>query len=93
MSSAILNHPERLFPTDPAVRRVAADLYFDHINDCLGRPEFQPRALLDRFNIEVLATTESPLDSLGHHQGNCLRSGQESLWFMNPVSTNHPLIY
>ena len=45
-----------------------ADQYFDHINDCLGQPDFRPRALFDRFNVEVLATTESPLDSLEHHQ-------------------------
>src|SRR5690606_23439007 len=29
--------------------------------------EFRPRALFERFNIEVLATTESPLDELRHH--------------------------
>jgi glucuronate isomerase len=34
----------------------------------LARPEFRPRALFDRFNIEVLATTESPLDPLLHHR-------------------------
>src|SRR5207253_2633715 len=31
------------------------------------RPEFRPRALFSRFNIEVLATTESPLDDLAAH--------------------------
>ena len=29
---------------------------------CLERPEFRPRALFERFNIEALTTTESPLD-------------------------------
>ena len=33
-----------------------------------ARPEFRPRALFERFNIEVLATTESPLDPLTHHR-------------------------
>jgi glucuronate isomerase len=45
-----------------------ADRYFDHIADCLARPEFRPRALYERFNIEVLTTTESPLDSLRSHE-------------------------
>jgi len=45
----------------------SADRLFDHINACLARPEFRPRALFERFNIEVIATTESPLDPLGHH--------------------------
>ena len=33
----------------------------------LAEPEFRPRALFERFNIEVLATTESPLDDLARH--------------------------
>jgi len=45
----------------------SADRLFDHINACLATPEFRPRALFERFNIEVLATTESPLDPLVQH--------------------------
>ncbi len=45
-----------------------ADLYFDRIGERLAQPEFRPRALFDRFDIEVIATTESPLDTLSHHQ-------------------------
>lgn len=44
-----------------------ADLYFDTITDALQLDGFRPRALFDRFGIELLATTESPLDSLEHH--------------------------
>ena len=44
-----------------------ADDIYDHIADALGRPECLPRALLDRFDIELLATTDSPLDDLHHH--------------------------
>lgn len=45
-----------------------ADLYFDTISEKLATPEFLPRALYERFNIEVLSTTDSPLDSLSDHQ-------------------------
>jgi glucuronate isomerase len=45
----------------------SADRLFDQINACLARPEFRPRALFERFGIEVIATTESPLDALAHH--------------------------
>lgn len=45
-----------------------ADEMFDAINDALRQEAFRPRALFDRFNIELLATTESPLDNLNHHQ-------------------------
>jgi glucuronate isomerase len=45
----------------------SADRIFDRINAALARTEFRPRALFERFNIEVIATTESPLDGLAHH--------------------------
>jgi glucuronate isomerase len=52
-----------------------ADRAYDHIAACLARPEFRPRALFERFNIEALTTTESPLDDLRHH-----RKIQQSGW-------------
>ena len=45
-----------------------ADDYYDRIDAALKTDEFRPRALFERFNIEVLATTESPLDTLEHHR-------------------------
>ena len=45
----------------------SADRVFDRINEELAAPECRPRALFERFNIEVIATTESPLDPLLHH--------------------------
>jgi glucuronate isomerase len=45
-----------------------ADYYLDHINQLLATEAFLPRSLFERFNIEYLATTESPLDDLRHHQ-------------------------
>lgn len=44
-----------------------ADAVYDSVADSLARPEFRPRALFERFNIEVIATTESPLDDLRWH--------------------------
>ena len=44
-----------------------SDLYYDTITEMLATPGFRPRALFERYNIEVIATTESPLDSLEHH--------------------------
>ena len=44
-----------------------ADEVYDAVSACLAKPEFRPRALFERFNIEVLATTESPLDPLTQH--------------------------
>lgn len=45
-----------------------ADYYYDTINALLKTDAFKPRALFERFNIEVISTTESPLNDLVHHQ-------------------------
>src|SRR5580658_5314948 len=45
-----------------------AQVYYDTINERLATPAFRRRALFERFNIEVLATTESPADPLLQHQ-------------------------
>jgi len=45
-----------------------ADASYDHIAECLAEPEFRPRALLDRFGIDVITTTDSPVDDLAHHR-------------------------
>lgn len=45
----------------------AAHVY-DQIAERLASPEFRPRALFERFNIEVLATTDAAGDPLVHHQ-------------------------
>ncbi len=44
-----------------------ADEIYDAIEARLAEPAFRPRALFERFGIEVLATTESPLDDLSRH--------------------------
>lgn len=45
-----------------------ADFYYDEINLKLASDAFKPRALMERFNIEVITTTEGPLDNLPHHK-------------------------
>lgn len=44
-----------------------ADDTYDHIAAKLGDPSMRPRALYESFNIEVLATTDDPLDDLEGH--------------------------
>ncbi len=57
-----------VFGIDERLTAASADRHFDRINACLAQPAFRPRALFERFNIEVIATTESPLDPLEHHR-------------------------
>ncbi len=44
-----------------------ADHYYDVIDTKLAQDDYRPRALFERFNIEVICTTEDPLDPLAHH--------------------------
>lgn len=57
-----------VFGIEQSLDASTADDYFDTINHMLTQEAFRPRALFERFNIELLATTESPLDDLAHHQ-------------------------
>jgi glucuronate isomerase len=45
----------------------SADRVYDELEARLAEPEFRPRALFERFNIEVLATTDDPADDLSAH--------------------------
>ncbi|MDR0285499.1 MAG: glucuronate isomerase, partial [Propionibacteriaceae bacterium] len=44
-----------------------ADQIYDYLAAELATPAYRPRALLDRFNIEFLATTDDPCDDLASH--------------------------
>jgi glucuronate isomerase len=59
---------QELFGLEERLTEKTADLYFETISAKLRTPEFLPRALYERFNLEVLATTETPLDSLADHK-------------------------
>ncbi|WP_329105073.1 glucuronate isomerase [Micromonospora sp. NBC_01699] len=57
----------QVFGVTTAFGPATADEIYDEIAARLVEPAFRPRALFERFNIETLATTESPLDDLGRH--------------------------
>lgn len=69
---------ERLSPQN-------ADAYYDLIAKALDTPEFRPRALYEKFNIEALSTTDSPLDSLEFH-----KAVKESGWKGRILPTFRP---
>jgi len=62
-----------------------ADEIYDAVDAALARPEFRPRALYERFGIEVIATTDTALDTLSHH-----RAARESGWTGRVVPTYRP---
>lgn len=57
-----------LFGVTKRLSPQAADEIYDTIADALATPAFRPRALLDRFNVEVLTTTDDPADDLSGHR-------------------------
>jgi len=59
---------QNLFGMTERLSEKTADLYYDAIQEKLNTPEFLPRALFERFKIELLSTTDSPLDDLSHHK-------------------------
>ena len=62
-----------------------AQRVYDEIAEKLRSPEFLPRALFERFNIEVLTTTDAAADSLHHH-----RAIRESGWAGRVVPAFRP---
>jgi glucuronate isomerase len=76
---------QELFGLEQRLSEQTADLYFDAISEKLLTPQFRPRALYERFNLEVLATTDSPLDSLTDH-----KAVRESNWKGRILPTFRP---
>jgi glucuronate isomerase len=63
----------------------SADRIYDQISTALADPRFSPRRLFERFNIEVLATTDAAADSLREHQ-----QIRESGWGGRVIPTFRP---
>ncbi|SMH50573.1 glucuronate isomerase [Rathayibacter oskolensis] len=63
----LMHELSELFGVTVAPSGETADAVYDLIASRLARPEFRPRALFERFRIDVLATTDDPLDDLAAH--------------------------
>ena len=59
---------QELFGFKDRLSEKTADHYFDAIQEKLSKPEFLPRALFEKFNLEVLSTTDPPNDPLDNHK-------------------------
>ena len=57
-----------VFGFDEALTAANADEYYDRIGALLATDAYRPRALFDRFGIELIATTEGADDPLDHHR-------------------------
>lgn len=78
------------FGMDVRLDADSADLYFDTITEKLSTEAFTPRALFDRYNIEVIATTESPLDTLEHHAAIRAENARAGGWQGRVITAYRP---
>lgn len=76
---------EHVFGLDEPLSARTAEAHYDHIDAKLAETGFRPRALFERFGIEVLATTEGALDDLRWH-----KAIRESGWTGRVVTTYRP---
>ncbi len=58
----------QVFGIEKKLTADTAQEIYDQIEARLAEPEFRPRRLFERFNIEVLCTTDAATDTLEHHQ-------------------------
>lgn len=64
LTDALVN----VFGIDEKLTGANAQRIYDHLTTQLAKPEFSPRALFKRFNIEVLCTTDAATSRLEHHK-------------------------
>lgn len=64
-----------VFGVEEKLSGESAQKIYDHLEEQIARPEFSPRSLFERFDIEVLCTTDSATDTLEPH-----RSLREEGW-------------
>jgi len=57
-----------IFGIDEKLNGASAQRIYDQISEKLATPEFRPRALYERFNVEVLCTTDAATDPLTYHE-------------------------
>ncbi|WP_374621514.1 glucuronate isomerase [Devosia sp.] len=57
-----------LFGIEERLTAANADRLYDHIAALLERDDYRPRALFERFNLEVISTTDAATDDLGWHR-------------------------
>ncbi len=74
-----------VFGIDAKLNSVNAQSIYDALTEKLRHPDFRPRRLFERFNIEVLATTDAATDTLEHHQAI-----RESGWLGRVIPTFRP---
>jgi len=59
---------KRVFDIDKLLSPATAREIFEECNAMLAKPEFRGQALIRKFNVDVVCTTDDPADDLGWHK-------------------------
>jgi glucuronate isomerase len=57
-----------IFEINETLTENTADSFYNHIDAALRTPSFLPRSIIDRYKIEVIATTDDATSNLVHHE-------------------------
>ena len=81
----LVHELEMVFEITETLNAKTAESTYQRINERLSSSDFTPRHLFQKFNVEVLATTDAAEDPLNHHQAI-----RESGWKGRVIPTFRP---
>ena len=58
---------KRYFDIDETLNEESCERIWNKVNECLAKPEFRAQELIRRSNVEVICTTDDPVDTLEYH--------------------------
>lgn len=59
---------KRYFDVDTLLNPDSANNIWEHCNTLLSQPELSTQGILKKMNVELVCTTDDPVDTLGYHQ-------------------------
>ena len=59
---------KRYFDVPTLLNAETADQVYQKTNELIGSPDYRVKPLLERMNVEVICTTDDPIDDLTHHK-------------------------
>ncbi|MBU9721007.1 MULTISPECIES: glucuronate isomerase [Bacillaceae] len=59
---------KRYFDTDILLSEETGDELWNHCNELLQKPEFSAQKIIEKSNVELIGTTDDPIDDLNYHK-------------------------
>ena len=58
---------KRYFDIDETLNEESCERIWNKVNECLAKPEFSAQNLIKRSGVEIICTTDDPIDTLEYH--------------------------